>query len=209
MGQSVRGLLGLGPDVVTTAGHVVKISLSGNDDEGARVVDIKAGTNHLLALTDDGQVYAWGLNKHGQVGSYDHQELVWSPARIYPEPQNASLLLEDENFDPAIQLAVHEDSSFLLTASGSIYSWGKNDNNFLARDTKFDVRQQMQNKGSASQMPQAGLKFSKMVPQRVTKLEKYKFQRITIKDGKFMGYLVNDLNSYVASFHQEGKDETS
>jgi alpha-tubulin suppressor-like RCC1 family protein len=48
--------------------------------------------------------------------------------------------LDDEGFDPAIQLAVHEDSSFLLTAAGSIYSWGKNENNFLGRETKFDVK---------------------------------------------------------------------
>jgi alpha-tubulin suppressor-like RCC1 family protein len=63
MGQSVRGLLGLGPDVVSTGGHVVKIKLPSEDS--VRVVDIKAGTNHLLALTDDGQVYAWGMNKQG------------------------------------------------------------------------------------------------------------------------------------------------
>ena len=30
-----------------------------------RVTSIQVGNNHVLALTQDGQVYAWGSNEHG------------------------------------------------------------------------------------------------------------------------------------------------
>lgn len=33
-----------------------------------RFVSIQTGEHHVLALTDDGKVYAWGDNSLGQVG---------------------------------------------------------------------------------------------------------------------------------------------
>jgi alpha-tubulin suppressor-like RCC1 family protein len=35
---------------------------------------------------------------------------------------------------------VFEDSSFLLTESGKIYSWGKNEHGFLGREAKINVK---------------------------------------------------------------------
>ena len=35
---------------------------------GKRVVDITIGENHIIALTNDSQVYAWGNNQNGQCG---------------------------------------------------------------------------------------------------------------------------------------------
>jgi E3 ubiquitin-protein ligase HERC4 len=32
------------------------------------VVDIVVGNEHCLALADDGKVWAWGNNSHGQLG---------------------------------------------------------------------------------------------------------------------------------------------
>lgn len=36
--------------------------------EGLRVVQVAAGYAHSLALTEEGEVYSWGLNSHGQLG---------------------------------------------------------------------------------------------------------------------------------------------
>ncbi len=32
------------------------------------IIDISCGSGHTLALTNSGEVYAWGSNKFGQVG---------------------------------------------------------------------------------------------------------------------------------------------
>lgn len=34
-----------------------------------RFVDIAAGTDHVVALGDNGRIFAWGLNRHGQLGN--------------------------------------------------------------------------------------------------------------------------------------------
>lgn len=61
-----------------------------------RVLDVKVGSNHVLALTEDGSVFGWGGNNFGQVGvspETEHmatfpgqkvQSTVWTPVRIYP-----------------------------------------------------------------------------------------------------------------------------
>lgn len=35
------------------------------------IVDVSAGKDHVLALTDDGKIYSWGNNAYGQLGSGD------------------------------------------------------------------------------------------------------------------------------------------
>eukprot|EP01125_Pyxidicula_operculata_P011631 TRINITY_DN3812_c0_g2_i2.p1 TRINITY_DN3812_c0_g2~~TRINITY_DN3812_c0_g2_i2.p1 ORF type:complete len:2464 (-),score=554.47 TRINITY_DN3812_c0_g2_i2:160-7446(-) len=61
-GENSYGQLGLGhrenqnrPQLVVGLAH-------------KKVVDISCGMFHSLALTDEGQLYAWGRNKHGQLG---------------------------------------------------------------------------------------------------------------------------------------------
>lgn len=43
---------------------------------GERVVDVAAGSQHCLVLTDDGDLYSWGKNSNGEVdGSGDSVSL--------------------------------------------------------------------------------------------------------------------------------------
>lgn len=46
-----------------------------------RVVDIVAGKLHVLALTEEGTVYAWGSNSHGQCGT-GGTDVVATPAKV-------------------------------------------------------------------------------------------------------------------------------
>lgn len=160
------------------------------------MVDVKAGKGHALALTVDGQVFAWGINGQGQVGKggpIKREDVVWEPTRVYPVikgPKNMQPLEEDLDFDPAVQIVAYEKSSFLLTLEGEIYSWGKNEFNFLGRESKIDVGL-MKPKQAGDQ----GLMFSNSAPAKVQKLEDYKISRIAIRDGKFMAFLVGDVRS--------------
>ena len=59
--------------------------------------------------------------------------MIATPTLIYP-------VKDSDDFDPAFQIEVWQDSSFLLTDEGVLYSWGKNEHDFLCRETKLDQR---------------------------------------------------------------------
>jgi Regulator of chromosome condensation (RCC1) repeat len=87
---------------------------------------------------------------------------------------------------------VFEDSSFLVTDEGSLYSWGRNENGFLGRETRPLTTQASGGNGK--------LTFSNFTPARVRKLEKFPIKRISIKDGKFMAFFINpSLNKNLLS----------
>lgn len=80
-----------------------------------------------------------------------------------------------------------------MTENGALYSWGKNEHNFLGRETKVDL------KLTGSKAGAERLQFSNSVPTRVKKLERYNFSRIAIKDGKFMAFFLDDINPSASS----------
>lgn len=62
--------------------------------------------------------------------------------RVYPTEQPQGVPLDESfDFDRAKQIEAYEDSSFLVTEEGAVYSWGKNENGFLGRETKLAVNQ--------------------------------------------------------------------
>ena len=92
-----------------------------------KVVQIAALGNHSLALTEDGRIYSWGQNNHGQVGNgrigdgYD----VLSPMDI-----TNSLGLPAGTH--VIEVYAAWESSFALTNDGRIFAWGANNQGQLA-----------------------------------------------------------------------------
>ena len=83
---------------------------------GARdAVDIFAGNHHSFFLNKKGQVYAWGLNNHGQLG-LGHKENTAMPA-----------LVKDLEGHQILMIAGGEHHSIAVTAEGKVYCWGRND----------------------------------------------------------------------------------
>jgi len=75
-----------------------------------RLTSISVGADHVLALTQNGSVYGWGRNAHGQLGdgtATDRRE----PTKI--------------NVGKVIQLATGVASSHAVTSTGSLVSWGR------------------------------------------------------------------------------------
>ncbi len=62
-GSNSSGQLGQSPSVLSQSPSPVKV---GADNDWVMVV---AGTSFVLALKDDGRLYAWGQNRYGQLGS--------------------------------------------------------------------------------------------------------------------------------------------
>ncbi|XP_055059315.2 probable E3 ubiquitin-protein ligase HERC4 [Misgurnus anguillicaudatus] len=80
------------------------------------VIQIACGDQHSMALTQNGQLFVWGKNSHGQLGL---KELPESGSEI---PQHIECL----DGVPVSQISAGGDHSFVLSLSGVVFGWGKN-----------------------------------------------------------------------------------
>jgi len=83
--------------------------------KGKRVVDIACGQQHSLAVTDNGEVYGWGLNVFGQLGLGDTKD------RLVP----AQLTGLKDHFITSV--ACGSEHSIALTDQGKVFTWGSSE----------------------------------------------------------------------------------
>ncbi len=72
----------------------------------------RAHTNTL----SDGRLFSWGYNAHGQLAHSIDVKLVAKPTRI----------LKVDGL-PIVRIAAGGDQSFVLSVSGAVYGWGRNE----------------------------------------------------------------------------------
>lgn len=93
---------------------------------GSKAVAVDAGAKHSLLLTADGSVYAWGQSYYGQLGlslQTEKKSLNVTTPTLIPQEK-----FENEKI---VQIATADDTSYALTASGSVYAWGESDKGML------------------------------------------------------------------------------
>jgi alpha-tubulin suppressor-like RCC1 family protein len=108
-GDAGHGVLGLGPTVTTPVRspvHVVAL-------QGAGIHAVTACGSHSLALSTDGEVYAWGEGRYGRLGAGGEED-GWAPARV------RGALAECR----VVAIAAGGCHSLALTASGAAFAWG-------------------------------------------------------------------------------------
>lgn len=91
---------------------------------------LQVGDKHVLALTVSGKVYAWGSNEFGQVGTGEDIHFYDSPQLVYPISTLKSLPEEDRIVK---QIVACDEQSYLLTSSGRMLTWGRNQDGLLGR----------------------------------------------------------------------------
>ncbi|XP_032885366.1 probable E3 ubiquitin-protein ligase HERC3 [Amblyraja radiata] len=98
-------------------------SLSGNN-----IIQVTCGNNHSLALSKDGQVFAWGQNTFGQLGLGTRGPLSCDPQTV-------------KSFSgvPVAQITAGGEHSFALTVSGTVFAWGRNNHGQLGLDDTEDT----------------------------------------------------------------------
>ncbi|WP_232345813.1 RCC1 domain-containing protein [Bifidobacterium sp. W8120] len=100
-------------------------------------VQVSAGSSYSLALGSDGYAYAWGNNRHGQLGNNTtsgDEDANPAPARVHDpaSPNDASKGLK------AIQVSAGTDHSLAVGSDGYAYAWGYNSDGRLGNNTKTD-----------------------------------------------------------------------
>ncbi|XP_055679804.1 probable E3 ubiquitin-protein ligase HERC4 isoform X2 [Lutzomyia longipalpis] len=108
-GSDTHGQLGNELGAVQATPRVVR-SLSTK-----HVIQIVSGHFHCLALTNSGEIYAWGMNNYGQLGIGQGPEKVSKP-----------MLVEALSGIPIAFICCGAHHSFALSTSGAIFAWGKN-----------------------------------------------------------------------------------
>ncbi|XP_006143352.1 probable E3 ubiquitin-protein ligase HERC6 [Tupaia chinensis] len=88
---------------------------------GIKIIQVSCGYYHSLALSEDGQVFSWGKNSHGQLGLGKEVPSQTSPQRVRS--------LEGI---PLAQVAAGGAHSFALSLSGTSFGWGSNSAGQLA-----------------------------------------------------------------------------
>jgi len=83
------------------------------------ITAIAAGTQHVLALKNNGEVWAWGLNGNGQLGDNTTQSRA-TPVQV---KVTASTFLTG-----IVSIACGGNHSLALTSAGAAKAWGKNTN---------------------------------------------------------------------------------
>lgn len=93
------------------------------DDLACKVIQVKCGGWHTLALTSEGDVYTWGWNESGQLGlngDSDNNPISASGSNI-PHPVELGSAV-----DSIVDIGAGSRHSAALLRSGRVYSWGNN-----------------------------------------------------------------------------------
>ncbi|KAB7500915.1 putative E3 ubiquitin-protein ligase HERC4 [Armadillidium nasatum] len=119
-GENVFGQLGIQPtETIIETPKLIKTLAT------KQVIQISCGANHSLALTLDNEVYAWGLNNHGQLGFPENKNSrFWQPQCI----QQLSSV-------PVRLIKAGGHHSVALTKGGFLLTWGSNKYGQLGRPT--------------------------------------------------------------------------
>ncbi|CAK6449241.1 unnamed protein product [Pipistrellus nathusii] len=90
--------------------------------ENSKAICVVAGSDHSASLTDSGELYVWGSNKHGQLASQ---------AAFLPVPQK----IEAHCFQNEKVTAVWSGWTHLVaqTETGKVFTWGRADYGQLGR----------------------------------------------------------------------------
>jgi alpha-tubulin suppressor-like RCC1 family protein len=76
------------------------------------IAKVSAGYRHSLAVTNDGAVWSWGLNSHGQLGVEAKELLNTTPLRV--------------SIDHVSQILSGYDYSLVVKDDGTVWGWGRN-----------------------------------------------------------------------------------
>lgn len=104
--------------------------LNTNISEG--ILQVSAGSSHVLALTKSGNVLSWGANRFGQLGD---GQLTSS---------HTPILIPQLKHRPVISICCGDSHSLALTVGGNLYSWGQNNHGQLGHgDTTIRLRPEL------------------------------------------------------------------
>jgi alpha-tubulin suppressor-like RCC1 family protein len=107
-GFNGRGQLGTGSTVNSP------IPVQSSLPSGVQITAVAAGWDDSLALTSTGSVYAWGMNKYGELGDGTYHQRT-TPVLVH-FPAGVTI----------VSIAAGQYHSLAVSSTGTVYAWGYN-----------------------------------------------------------------------------------
>eukprot|EP00656_Telonema_subtile_P053531 TRINITY_DN7783_c0_g2_i4.p1 TRINITY_DN7783_c0_g2~~TRINITY_DN7783_c0_g2_i4.p1 ORF type:complete len:2135 (-),score=453.89 TRINITY_DN7783_c0_g2_i4:112-6516(-) len=108
--------------------------VKGREATKVPMASIACGTNHTLALSQEGKMFAWGLSTHGRLGIGESNERLRAQGLGFPEhilrPRQIRTLFDTETkSEHMIQSITAGDAhSAAVTTEGQLFVWGAGEN---------------------------------------------------------------------------------
>ncbi|MCL2149493.1 MAG: hypothetical protein FWH51_00975 [Dehalococcoidia bacterium] len=117
----------------STAGSLTPARVVGPGGVGflADIIAVSAGDAHTVALKDDGTVWAWGANNHGQLGNNSTADSL-TPVQVV-DPDDITGFLAD-----IAAISAGGLYTVALKADGTVWTWGANSDGQLGNDSSAD-----------------------------------------------------------------------
>jgi alpha-tubulin suppressor-like RCC1 family protein len=109
-GNNNRGVLGFGNEI-----EVNELTINEHLSH-KQIIDFKNSFRHVIALTIGGKFYCWGCNKYGVLGNGKNDCKICSP--------ELNKYLSNKKI---IDICCGECYTLVLTNSGEVYAWGRNE----------------------------------------------------------------------------------
>lgn len=93
------------------------------------IESVYSGWTHSAALTKTGEIFIWGRNTYGQLGS---QKEVTHKPELMP------------NFKGVSQLSLGSEHNLAVTGDGKLFSWGWNEHGSCGNDDTKNIAKPMQ-----------------------------------------------------------------
>ena len=90
--------------------------------QNSKIVEVAAGIDHIVAVSEDGHVYAWGANKRGQYGYFD--EDTAKGMDIVSEPEGLAKGTETIDAAHIAKITCGYQITAILMDDGQLYLWG-------------------------------------------------------------------------------------
>lgn len=95
----------------------------------AKLTMVSCGQSHTVALSDRGELYAWGFNKYGQLGSGERQSIKIPKRVMHPEDGSKPVFRD---------VSCGEKHTVAITADGQAYSFGCGEHGQLGHGDQQD-----------------------------------------------------------------------
>ncbi|XP_031549354.1 secretion-regulating guanine nucleotide exchange factor-like [Actinia tenebrosa] len=118
-GDNKRGQLGIPRSKTKTVGTPTKVAILSD-----KACQVAAGSHHSVVLTENGQVFCWGSNQHGQCGKPVNTETKGHHHNFYDTPQ---LVCGDLRNNKVKSILSGWSHVLATTDDNQIYSWGRAD----------------------------------------------------------------------------------
>ena len=108
-----------------TADSWLPVLVEGLSDVGS----IACGTNHCMAVTKEGGVYAWGQNNHKQLGL----------GAAAGECKETDMPMKVDGLAGVVAMACGKAHSLAVDKDGAAYAWGRGNNGILGTGAQETV----------------------------------------------------------------------